>query len=186
MIRWLMKRGVRKFERQWDYDASYLHAMIDASPRAAWLFSRATRVGTFRGGVPPDAWSTAAIVAVREEDCGPCTQLGVDMAERAGMDPEVLRAVLTENPDAMPDDVVLAWRFARACLAHDPAADELRAEIVERWGEEAVVSLAFAMLSARMYPTVKYAMGHGKACTRVMVAGEAVSFDRAVASARVG
>ena len=186
MIRWLMKRGVGAFERQWDYDASYLHAMIDASPRAAWLFSRATRVGTFRRGVPLEAWSAAAIAAVRQEDCGPCTQLGVAMAERAGVDPTVLRAVLTENPDAMTPDVALAWRFARASLARDPAADRLRAEVVERWGAEAVVSLAFAMLGARMYPTVKYAMGHGKACTRVMVAGSPVDLHPMAASGRPG
>jgi hypothetical protein len=119
-------------------------------------------------------------VAVRQEDCGPCTQLGVAMAERAGVDPKVLRAVLTDNPDAMPPEVALTWRFARATLAHDPAADELRNTIVKRWGPDAVVSLAFAMVGARIYPTVKYAMGHGKACTRVVVGGAPVTFDRRV------
>jgi hypothetical protein len=177
-----MRRGVRAFERQWNYDASYLHAMIDASPRAAWLFSRVARLGTYRQGAPIDALSAAAIVAVRHEDCGPCTQLGVAMAEREGVDPKVLRAVLTDNPDAMTPDVALAWRFARATLAHDPAADDYRAVILERWGPQAVVSLAFAMVTARIYPTVKYALGHGKACTRVMVGGAPVRLDRAVAS----
>jgi alkylhydroperoxidase family enzyme len=186
MIRWLMKRGVGAFERKWNYDASYLRAIIDASPRAAWLFSRVARLGTFRRGVPVDAWTAAAIVAVRQEDCGPCTQLGVAMAESAGVDPKVLRAVLTENSEAMPPDVALAWRFARATLAHDAAADELRDAIVERWGAVAVVSLAFAMAAARIYPTVKYAMGHGQACTRVVVAGAPVAFDHAVASGHRG
>jgi hypothetical protein len=190
MLRWLMKRGVGAFERQWNYDASYVRDMIDASPRAAWLFSRAARLGAFRRGVPIDAWSAAAIVAVRQEDCGPCTQLGVAMAERAGVDPQVLRAVLTENVDAMPPDVALAWRFAHATLAHDPAADELRNTIVKRWGGEGLVSLAFAMVAARIYPTVKYAMGHGQACTRVVVGGAPVTFDsafdRAVASSHRG
>jgi hypothetical protein len=172
-----MKRGVAAFERQWNYDASYLREMIDVSPRAAWLFSRATGLARYRRGVPLDAWAAAGIVAVRQEDCGPCTQLGVQMAEKAGVDPKVLRAVLTDDPDAMPPHVALAWRFARATLAHDPAADELRDAIVKRWGPEAVVSLAFAMLGARMYPTVKYAMGHGKACTRVVVGGAPVTFD---------
>jgi hypothetical protein len=181
MIRWLMKKGVATFERRWHYDAAYLRAMIDASPRAAWLFMRATRLATYRR-VPLDAWSAAAIVAVRQEDCGPCTQLAVDMAAHEGVDPEVLRAVLTENRDAMPHGVALAWAFARASLAHNPSADELRAEIVERWGEEGVVSLAFAMLTARMYPTVKYAMGHGKACTRIQVGGTPVVFGQVVAS----
>ena len=62
--------------------------------------------------------------------------------------------------------------------AHDAAADDYRAVIVERWGPRAVVSLAFAITTARIYPTVKYAMGHGKACTRVVIAGSPVAIRR--------
>lgn len=177
MIRWALRKAVTKFERDWDYDASYLRDIIDASPRAAWLFSRATALGRFRLDLPLDAWSAAGITAVRHEDCGPCTQLAVTMAERAGVSRTVLRAVLADNPAAMPPDVALAWRFTRATLAHDPAADEYREAIVERWGRRALVSLAFAITAARIYPTVKYALGHGRACSRVVVGGEPVMFD---------
>ena len=184
MVKWLMRRGIAAFERQWDYDASYVHEMINASPRAAWKFSRAAAIGTYRKDVPMAAWAAAAITAIRREDCGPCTQLGVAMAERAGVDAKVLRAVLTEDVAAMPDDVALAWRFTRAAIDHDPAADQYRDEIVRRWGPRAVISLAFAMVASRVYPTVKYAMGHGKACTRVVVGGTPVGFDGAGVSAR--
>jgi hypothetical protein len=177
MLKWLMRRGVRAFERNWNYDAAYLHEMIDADPRAAWKFMRATSLGKYRRDVPADAFVAAGLTAVRHEDCGPCTQLGVSMAERAGIDPKVLAAVLTEVPAAMPPDVALAWRFTRATLNRDPAADRYRDEIVRRWGPRALVSLAFAMLAARMYPTVKYAMGHGKTCTRVVVGGAPITFD---------
>ena len=34
MVKWLMRRGTAAFERQWNYDASYLHEIIEASPRA--------------------------------------------------------------------------------------------------------------------------------------------------------
>src|ERR687898_2351623 len=114
MFRWLMHRGIGTFERQWIYDASYLHEIIEASPRAAWMFSRAAAIGKYRKDVPVAVWAAAAITAVRHEDCGPCTQLGVSMAEKAGVDPKVLRAVLSEDPTAMPADVALAWRFAPA------------------------------------------------------------------------
>lgn len=77
MLKWLMRRGVRMFERQWNYDAAYLHEMIDADPRAAWKFVRATSLGKYRRDVPPEALAAAGIIAVRHEDCGPCTQLGV-------------------------------------------------------------------------------------------------------------
>jgi hypothetical protein len=183
MIRWALRKAIDKFERAWNYDAGYMRDIIDASPRAAWLFSRVTALGQFRRDLPIEAWYAAGITAVRHEDCGPCTQLAVSMAERAGVKPEVLRAVLADNPDTMPPDVALAWRFARATLAHDPAADDYRDVVVERWGRRAVVSLAFAVTAARIYPTVKYALGHGKACTRVVVGGTPVLFDRGRAPA---
>lgn len=178
MIRAIMRKAIGRFEREWNYDASYMRDIIDASPRAAWVFSRAAALGRFRRDVPTEAWFAAGITAVRLEDCGPCTQLAVAMAERAGVGSDVLRAVLGDNPDAMPRDVALVWRFTRATLAHDAAADDYRAVIVELWGRRAVVSLAFAITAARMYPTVKYALGHGQACTRVMVGGTPVRFDQ--------
>ena len=182
MVRWVLRRAISVFERQWNYDASYLREIIDASPRAAWRFLQAARLGNYRRDVPIEAWVAAGITAVRSEDCGPCTQLGTAMAERQGVRPEILRAVLKDDVAAMPDDVALAWRFTRAVLAHDAAADDYRAMIRERWGPRAVVTLSFAITTARIYPTVKYAMGHGKACTRVVVGGAPVAIDRELTS----
>jgi hypothetical protein len=179
-------RTVRAFERQWNYDAGYLRELIDASPRAAWRFMNATRLGSYRRDVPVEALVAAGITAVRSEDCGPCTQLATAMAERQGVRPEVLRAILTDDVTAMPDDAALAWRFTKAVLSHDPAADDYRAVILERWGPRAVASLAFAIATARIYPTVKYAMGHGKACVRIVVGGAPVAIDRQPASTAAG
>src|SRR3954449_1450273 len=145
MIRWVLNKAIDKFERQWHYDASYMREIIAASPRAAWLFSRVTALGRFRRDLPVEAWCAAGITAVRHEDCGPCTQLAVTMAERAGVSPGVLRAVLSDNADAMPPDVALVWRFTRATLAHDATADQYREGIVKHWGRRALVSLAFAI-----------------------------------------
>src|SRR5262249_47796782 len=151
MFRWVFRRAVRAFERQWNYDASYLREIIDASPLAAWRFMNAARLGNYRPGAPIEGVGAAGLSGGRSGDCGPCTQLGTAMAERQGVRPEILRAILTDDVAAMPDDVALAWRFTRAVLAHDPAADDYRAVILERWGPRAVVSLAFAITAARIY-----------------------------------
>src|SRR5215468_1458504 len=184
MIKWALRRWLGKFEREWNYDANYLRDMIEASPRAAWMFSRAAALGQFRRDLPIEAWCAAGITAVRYEDCGPCTQLGVTMAERAGVSAAVLHAVLADNPEAMPPDVALVWKFTCATLAHDAAADVYREAIVKRWGRRALVSLAFAITAARIYPTVKYALGHGKACMRVVVDGTPVLLDHGRAPAQ--
>jgi hypothetical protein len=54
---------------------------------------------------------------------------------------------------AMPEEVVLAVRFTKASLRHEPEADELREEVLRRFGKRGLVSLAFAMTAARLYPS---------------------------------
>jgi hypothetical protein len=172
MIRWFLRRWIDKFERTWNYDASYMREVLDADPRALMAFGKASGIGSCRKDVPPAAYCAAGIVGTMSEDCGPCTQLVIDMAQREGVDPAVLRAVVARDLSAMPFDVALAFRFAEASLQHLPEADDLRDEVVRRWGKRALISLSFALVAARMYPTLKYALGHGRACTRVTVGGE--------------
>jgi len=182
MVKRLLRKSIESFERKWRYDASYLKEIADLSPVAAVKFALATSLGTYRRDAPAAAVCAAGITAVRSEDCGPCTQLAVTMAERQGVNPGILRALLNDDESGMSEEVALAWRFTRATLAHDASADACREEIVRRWGPRAVVSLAFAITTARMYPTVKYAMGHGRICARVVVNGAPVTIDRALTS----
>ena len=39
MVKWVLRRAIDKFERDWNYDASYMRDIIDASPRVA-IFPR--------------------------------------------------------------------------------------------------------------------------------------------------
>jgi hypothetical protein len=175
MLKWFLKRKLDAFERAYSYDISYARELLDADPAALIAYSKVVGMAGYRKGVPRDPWFAAGIAAVLAEDCGPCTQLGVDRASEAGVPSEVVRAVVAGDVDAMPDDVALAYRFARASLDRAPEADELRDEVVRRWGPRGLVSLAFAITSARMFPTLKSALGHAEACTRVRVAGEFVT-----------
>lgn len=181
MLKWLMRRRLAAFERTYGYDVSYARDILDADPSALLAFGRIERLARYRRGVPQAAYYAAKLVAARAEDCGPCTQLVVTMAERAGVEPAVLRAALAGDPHAMTPDAALGYRFAEAVLAHDLTAEALRDEIIKRWGRQGLVSLAFAIAAARVFPTVKYALGHGKACTRVTVGGTGVPVLRRAA-----
>jgi hypothetical protein len=103
------------------------------------------------------------------------------MALRDRVDPRRVAAVVRGELDALPEEVRLAVRFTRAALDRTTDAGELREEIVRRWGRRALISLAFAMTAARLYPTLKYVLGHGEACRKVVVAGEPVAVLREVA-----
>ena len=172
MLKWFLRRWIDKFERTWSYDASYLRDVLDADPRALLAFSKVAAISNYRKDVPPAVYVAAGIVGAMSEDCGPCTQLGIDMAQRQGVDPAILRAIVARDLSALPFEVALAVRFAEASLNHAPEADDLREEVVRRFGKRGLVSLAFAITASRLYPTLKYAMGHGRACTRLTVGGE--------------
>jgi hypothetical protein len=172
MIKWFLRRWITTFERTWNYDAAYMHDVLDADPKALLAFSKVAGVSRYRKDVPRAAYFAAAITGTMAEDCGPCTQLTIDMAERAGVAPSVLRAVVARDFAALSADAALGVRFADAALRRAADADDLRDEVVRRWGKRALVSLAFAVTGARIFPTLKYALGHGRACTRVTVGGE--------------
>jgi len=173
MLKWFLRRRIAAFERTWTYDASYIREMIDADPRAMMVFGKVQGLSQYRKDLPLGAYCAAGLIAVMAEDCGPCTQLGIDMAQREGVDPAILRAIVARDYPAMPEEVALAVRFTEATLRHAPEADDLREEVLRRWGKRGLISLALSMLSARVYPTLKYALGHGRACTRLVIGGEA-------------
>jgi hypothetical protein len=173
MFRWLARKRIDAFERAFSYDMSYARDLLDADLDALLRFNKVMGISRYRKGVPPAPWYAVKLVGTLAEDCGPCTQIVATMAEREGVDPAVIRAVLAGDVEAMPDDVALAFRFAQAALAHGPEADELRQQVVARWGPKGLISLAFGLTASRLFPTLKYALGHGRACTRVTVGGQA-------------
>lgn len=176
----LIRNRIAAFEREYGYDMGYAREILDISPSALLKFQRIMGLSQYREDAPPAAWYAAKLVGTMAEDCGPCTQLVARMAEGEGVAPATLRAILRRQEAAMPADALLGYRFAEAALRHDPEADVLRAEVVHRWGRRALVSLAYALTTARMFPTLKYAMGHGHSCVRVKVGGEELPVASAV------
>ena len=96
------------------------------------------------------------------------------MAERARVEPGLIRAVIEGDDGGLPEDVRVAVQYTRAVVAHAPESRQAAAEVERRWGRRGLVSLALSVTGSRMYPMLKYALGHGHACQRVHVGGEAI------------
>jgi hypothetical protein len=169
-----MERQIAGFEKAWDYDASYMRDLLRAGPEVLRKFQGMMSIVDVHAA-PKEALFAAQTLGVLDGDCEPCVQVGVDIALAGGLDPAVVRAVLTGDQTAMSDTVLLAWRFARASLAKDPAGLEpYRREILARWGEKGLTAIALSITVGRMYPTLKYPLGYGHPCQKATVAGEVV------------
>lgn len=178
MIRWLIERQLAAFERRWHYPMDYARALLHASRGGFWRFTRVMPMAAWRDGVPLAAWHAAKLVAVRAEDCGPCTQLVVDMARADGVPDDLLRAVLQGDHaavQALDADTAVAAHFARCWTTGAPGLADARDALRQRLGERGLASLALAMTGARMFPLIKSALGHGQACQRVWLGSEALA-----------
>jgi hypothetical protein len=179
LIARLAEPKLRAFERDFGYDTSYLRDVARISGGGFLRFFLFTIFADHREDTPADVLFTAKIVAAMREDCGPCTQLVVRMAARAGVAPQTLRAILAGDKSKLNGGAALAFAFANAVLDRNIlAANDLRKEVVAHWGDKALVTLAFALASSRVYPTVKYALGHGHACVRIVVGTDEVVATR--------
>jgi alkylhydroperoxidase family enzyme len=129
MLKRIAHARIHRLERAMDYDMTYVHEIVDAGGYEALApLAALAKLSAYRRDVPIDVYYGAKITSVMAADCGPCAQLVASMAERDGVSPEVLRALL-----------------------------------------------AYAIVAAQAYPTLKYALGYGKACTKVRVAGTEVA-----------
>jgi hypothetical protein len=174
MRSWIARRLLRKYGKRYGYDVSYLEMMLNESPAAFFKFAPIMKASAHREVVPIEASFAAKIVGALAEDCGPCTQLVVDMALEAGMARDQIEAVLRRNPRAMNDATTLGFRFADAVVRRSADDDEFRDAVRAQWGEKGVIDLTLALQLGRMFPMVKAGLGYARECRRVTVDGHNV------------
>lgn len=174
MRSWIARRSLRTFAKRYGYDVSYIEMLLDESPAAFFKIVPLMKASSHREAVPVDASFAAKIVGALAEDCGPCTQLVVDMALEAGVPKEQIKAVLRRDTRAMNEATTLGFRFADAVVRRIAEEDEFRDAVRAQWGQKGVIDLTLALQLGRMYPMLKAGLGYAKECRRVTVNGHHV------------
>jgi hypothetical protein len=174
MRSWIARRMLRATSKRYGYDTSYLEMMLKESPSAFFKFASLMKAASHREVVPVDASFAAKLVGALAEDCGPCTQLCVDMALEAGMPKDQIEAVLRRDPRAMNNATILGFQFADAVVRRCADGGEFRDAIRAQWGDKGVIDLTLALQMGRMFPMVKAGLGYAKECRRVTVDGHDV------------
>lgn len=171
MFRWMVEKALKKSEEMTGESADWMREIFAHSSAAAFKFAFFLPMARHRAAVPVSAYNVARIVAIKVEDCGPCTQTVVNQALGEKVDPTIIAAAIGNRPEELPADEALAFRFAEAIVhkSHDLGA--LNAQIVQRWGKQGLIDLAFGISSAHIFPTVKRALGYGEACHLIELNG---------------
>lgn len=169
MIRYLFNKMLMAMHRRYDYDVRYMQDILKTDLAAFLKYLGFQIMASHSGKMPAEPLFAARIRAIIWDDCGPCTQLVVNMALEAKVSPEWVCAIVDMDLDSLPEDIALVVRFTELVLAHNPEADALREKILALWGTKGLIAIAYSISSSRVYPALKYTLGYGHACSRVQV-----------------
>jgi hypothetical protein len=167
MLRWLIRRKLDSEEKKLGESIDYIRHVVDVSPALFLRFCGVMPFSNSRKILPKDAWFVAQIVALEHEDCGTCLQIGINLAQQAGVDAVLIRAVVAGDIDAVPGDMADVMRFTRGVVTASGDDDAVREILRERYGERGLIELSYAIASARIPPTVKRALGYARSCSLV-------------------
>ncbi|MCF4164154.1 hypothetical protein L2U69_00660 [Zavarzinia compransoris] len=169
MLDWYYRRQIDKGEARLGQSAEWLRDVLASSRAGFRKFGMFMMLANHRAHAPADLWHLCRVAADMVEDCGPCTQIAVDMALQGGVPASVLRAAVDGRLQDLSPRQALAFRFARAVAANTPEAEDLRAALEAEIGKPAMADLAIAIATARVFPAMKRALGHALSCSRVEV-----------------
>ncbi|WCN11900.1 hypothetical protein GV054_02145 [Marinomonas mediterranea] len=179
MLHSMFNKMLLKMQRRYDYDVRYQQDILNTGLGVFLKFMGFQSMASHAGKLPTEVLYAARIRAIIWDDCGPCTQLVVSMALEEKVEADLVRAIVDRDLENMPAHIALVVRFTEFVMAHNPEADDLREEIRSLWGENGLITIAFAISSYRVYPALKYALGYGKTCSRVTINDTAIPPGRA-------
>jgi len=169
MIRNLILKQLAREERSLGESLDYVRHILRTSLPAFFKFALFTPLSQHRRKLPPTPYRVARIVATRDEDCGTCVQIEVNLARRDGVPDDVIHAVLNDRHEDLIPELSEIYRFTKAVVEASGDEEELRQRIRERYGEEGLVELALGMAAARVFPVTKRALGYATSCALVEI-----------------
>jgi len=169
MIKYLFNKILLSMKKRYGYDVGYMQDILKTDLGAFFKFMGFQTMSSHKGNLPVEPLFAARLRAILWDDCGPCTQLVVNMALEEKVSPDILHAIIDKDLNKLPEEVALVVRFTELVLAHNPEADNLREKILAIWGNEGLITIAYSISSSRVYPALKYTLGYGKVCSRIQV-----------------
>ena len=169
MIRYVLNKMLLTMQGCYDYDVSYMQKILKTDLMAFLKFMGFQTMSSHSGNLPAGPLFAARMRAIIWDDCGPCTQLVVNMALDAQVSADIVYAIVERDLKKLPEDIALVVKFSELVLAHNPDADNLREKIRDLWGDEGLIAIAYNISSYRVYPALKYTLGYGKSCSRIKI-----------------
>ena len=165
---------ISQYEQHTGHDLTFMRAILRGSEEALTRFMNFMPLAEYGEAASKEALAVVRLVGTRSEDCGPCLQIVVDLAQKSGVDGDLIQAVLDRDTASMEPVLARVHAFAEAVCERSADAETLRLELEDELGHAVMVELALGIASTRLFPVVKRGLGFSESCSKVNVRVNAI------------
>ncbi len=157
------------FQAHYDYDTNYMKEMLKENPEAYATFEAFLPMASFVKESPKDVISVAKLTSMKNEDCGACLQLNVDMAIEAGVDKEIIHDVIFNEGKNLSSELKVVYDFT-LCVGNKQNVDkQLYTKINELYSKKVIVEIGLAIASTKVFPVIKRVLNDIQSCSNIQI-----------------
>ena len=167
-MRWWINHRLNKMQQFLGVPIDETRYILKHSEKALIAYAGLGKISRFQKSLPADVYATAKIAAYKQEDCGSCLQITVNLARKAGVSAELIRTLVAGRTVDLTPELREVYQFAEE-QANRVDNPELRERLRQQYGDEGLITLALAITSAGTFPTLKRALGFATSCSRIEI-----------------
>jgi len=157
------------FQAHYDYDTTYMKEMVKAAPKAYENFEAFLPMASFINATPKEVMYVVKVASMKNEDCGACLQLNVDMAIEAGVDKEIIKEVVFNDGKNLPTALKEIYDFT-LCVGNNQSVDaDLYDKINKTYSKEMMVEISLAIAASKVFPAIKRVLNDFHSCSVIQI-----------------
>ena len=157
------------FESHYDYDTSYMKEMLKENPKAFETFEAFLPMSVFVNKSPKDVIFIAKLTSMKNEDCGACLELNINMAIEAGVNKDIIKEILFNEGKNLAKELKTVYDFSLKVGNKEDIDEELYANMNSLYTKDVIVEIALAIASTKIFPTIKRVLNDIHSCANVKV-----------------
>lgn len=157
------------FQAHYDYDTSYMKEMLQVNPKAFETFQNFLPMASFVEKTPKEVIYVVKLTSMKNEDCGQCLQLNVDMAIEAGVDKEIIKEVIFNEGKNLPKELKEVYDFTLAVGNNEEIDSNIYDKINKKYSRDIMTEIALAIASTKIFPTIKRVMNDFHSCSVIQL-----------------
>lgn len=157
------------FQNHYNYDTTYMKKMLETNFDAYANFEAFLPMASFKKETPDDIMFVVKLTSMKNEDCGGCLQLYVDMAIEAGVNKEIINEIIFNQGKNLSTILKEVYDFTLAVSNKETIESKTYDKMNKKYSKAIMTEIALAIASTKVFPTIKKVLNDFHSCSMIQI-----------------